>query len=88
MDDKQVVKLNINGQEIVFNVDDAAHEKLIDEMQPNKKVVPMHNFLVRVVQPESKDALTPLLKKPGAVMEIAAKLLEEFSPELSIKLGE
>lgn len=86
MDD--TISLNINGTAINFNVDTMAHEHLIDEMQADSKVTPMHKFLIRTVVPESREALKPFLKNPGSLMEIGGKVLEEFSPKLKITVGE
>jgi hypothetical protein len=87
MDDNKVT-LTINGKKITFNVTPESHERLIDEMQPNSKVTPMHNFLVRSVGKESKEDLTPLLKNPSTVIEIGTAVIEAISPKLKITLGE
>ncbi|MCP3944516.1 MAG: hypothetical protein GY710_23980, partial [Desulfobacteraceae bacterium] len=59
MDEK--VTLKINGAAINFNVTADIHERLIDEMNPANKIAPMHNFLIRAVESESKEALDPFL---------------------------
>jgi len=82
------ITLKINGNPILFNVNTDAHERLIDEMKADNKVAPMHNFLIRTVDKESKEALTPFLKYPSSVMEIGGKVLEEFSPKLKLTVGE
>jgi len=82
------ITLNINGSKIIFNVDETAHERLIDEMQPNAKVVPMHNFLMRTVTPETKAALEPLIEHPASVVDIATHVVGQFTPKLRITLGE
>ncbi len=80
--------LNINGDPIHFNVTEDTHERLIDEMKADSKVAPMNNFLVRTVDPESKEALAPFLKNPGLVMEIGTKVLEAFTPKIKVTVGE
>lgn len=87
MSDNTII-LNINDTAIHFNVSTNAHERLIDEMKADSKVVPMHNFLMRTVEAESKEALAPFLKNPSSTMEIGGKVLEEFSPKLRITVGE
>ena len=82
------IVLNINGDAITFNVTNEDHEKLINELQPTNKVGPMHNFLMRSVEKESKEALTPLLKNPSHVLTIAEKVIEKFVPQLEITVGE
>jgi hypothetical protein len=86
--DNNKTTLNINDTVIHFNVTTTAHERLIDEMKADSKVVPMHNFLMRTVDAESKEALAPFLKNPSSTMEIGGKVLEEFSPKLRITVGE
>ena len=88
MEEKQTISLNINGTDIRFNVDTTAEERLIDELKDNSKVGPMRNFLIRVVAPESKEALKPFLASPSAIVQIAEKVTEGFAPTLKIALGE
>lgn len=88
MEEKQTISLNINGTIIRFNVDTTAEEKFIDEVQEDNKVTPMRNFLMRTVDPESKEALKPFLKSPSTAMKIGEKVVEAFSPTLEIALGE
>ena len=82
------ISLTINGEKIDFNVTADSYEKLIDELQPNSKVTPMHNFLMRTVTPETKEMLVPFMSNPGNVTEICGKVMEEYSPKLKITLGE
>lgn len=85
---KNKISLNINGNQIEFNVDETAQEHLIDAMQADNKVAPMHTFLMRTVTPETKEKLKPFLKNPASTMEIGSKLIEEFTPKLQITVGE
>lgn len=86
--DANKITLKLNGTPIHFNVTPDTHERLIDEIKANSKVAPMNNFLVRTVDAESKEALAPFLKNAGLVVEIATKVLEEFTPKLKITVGE
>jgi len=86
MNDK--ITLNINCTPVHFNVTQDTHERLIDEMKIESKVGPMNNFLIRTVDPESKEALAPFIKNAGSIMEIGGKVLEEFTPKLKITVGE
>lgn len=85
--EKSIV-LNVNGEPLKFKVTADNHEKLINEMQPNNKVAPMHNFLTRSVEAESKDALKPYLENSAHVLEIGGQLIEEFVPKLKVTVGE
>lgn len=84
----ETIKLTINDNDIHFNIDMKAQERLVNEMQPNQKVAPMHNFLVRTVTPESKEALKPFLEVPIYVMQIAEKVLDGYRSKLDFVLGE
>jgi len=82
------IVMKLNGEPVTFDVTNDAHERLINEMQPTNKVGPMHNFLIRTVAKESKETLTPFLESPASVMAITEHLIEKFTPELKITLGE
>jgi hypothetical protein len=82
------IVMNVNDQKITFNVTADAHERLINEIQPTNKVGPMHNFLNRCVDHESKEALAPFLKSPSSVLAITEHLVERFVPKLKITVGE
>ena len=85
MSDK--IKIMINDQAIFFKPTVELQEKLINETQPNNKVSPMHNFLIRSVCDESKDALKPFLANPSHTMMIAEKVVSAFIPDIKIELG-
>lgn len=84
----ETIKLNINDKSIVFNVTTDAYEKVIDEMRPDSKVTPMHNFLTRTVDSKSKDGLMAFLNNPANIIEIGGKVMEEYAPKLKITVGE
>ena len=54
---------------------------------PNNKVAPAHNFAMRCVADGSREDLKSLLELPGAAIQIAGALVDEFMPDLSIELG-
>lgn len=78
------IKLTVNGQDIAFNVSVDAYNAYVNEMMPNNKVAPSHNFLMRTVAGENREALTEVLKLPGAPIELAGAVVEAYRPELSI----
>ncbi|SCY45941.1 putative phage tail assembly chaperone [Desulfoluna spongiiphila] len=82
------ITLTIDGTAIDFDVTPAHHERLINEMQPNEKVEPTHNFLVRCVAPESKEALKPFLENPTHVMAIGTHLINKVVPAIEVAVGE
>lgn len=84
----KTIKLKIDGKPIAFNVDVAAYDKYLNDLTPHNKVAPARNFLTRTVAAEDKEALKTVLEKPGAALQIANKLAEEFTPDIEIELGE
>ena len=55
-------------------------------MAMDNKVAPAHNYLVRIVSAESKEALEDILKRPGAALQLAGKVNELYAPELEIEV--
>ena len=84
--DKTVI-LIVNDEEMAFDVTLEAFNAYMNEMTPASKVAPSHNFLVRTVREESKSALTELLKLPGAPLELAGAVVEDYKPDLRITVG-
>ena len=82
------ISLKIQGEAIRFNVTPELYHKYIDEVQMTKKVAPAHNFLMRAVAKEDKDALRKILDLPGAAVQIVGQVIEEYAPDLEILLGE
>lgn len=85
---KKTVTLQVNGKKLVFNVTPEAYNKYIDEIQSHKKVGPTRNLLMRTITAESKEDLKSLVDLPGAAMHIASSLVEEYAPDLEIRVGE
>lgn len=78
------ITLSIDGVDYEFNITGDAYEQLQNEMQPDNKVAPMHNFLMRTLaNQENKDTLKKLCEQ-GLTLEIAGKLVEEFRPQVEI----
>ncbi|WP_444894911.1 putative phage tail assembly chaperone [Microbulbifer sp. SSSA005] len=81
----QVIEVTVGDKEFVFNVTRSDYNKYINSVVPNSKVAPSHNFLVNTVQPEDKAELVGVLKtSPGAEVQIAGAVLEEYIPDLAI----
>lgn len=80
----ETITLVIGGAEISFVPNVTAYNKYINEITISNKISPAHNFLKRTVTAETKEALDKLLERPGAALQITAKVMEEYSPELEI----
>lgn len=81
-----VITLVVSGTELQFKPDTPAYNKYINELMPDNKVTPSHNYLRRIVTAECKGALDGLLAKPGVALQLAAKVNEQFVPELEIEV--
>jgi polyribonucleotide nucleotidyltransferase len=80
------INLTVCGQDITFEPNQTAYNKFINEMTMDNKVVPAHNYLMRIIDADSKDALTEILKRPGAALQLAGKVNELYAPELEIEV--
>lgn len=84
--ENNVITLVVGGAELKFAPTTAGYNKYINELMPDNKVAPSHNYLRRVVTPECKEMLDALLEKPGVALQLAAKVNEQFVPELEIEV--
>lgn len=78
------ITLSVNDVEIWFNVGVEDYNAYINEMMPNNKVGPSHNFLVRTVAKEHKQALLDALQVPGMAIQLAGAVVQEYVPEITI----
>lgn len=81
-----IITLVVSGSELKFVPTTQAYNKYINELMPDNKVAPSHNYLRRIVTTECKEALDKLLEKPGVPLQLAAKVNEQFVPELEIEV--
>lgn len=80
----KTLSLTVAGQDLSFEPTMTAYNGYINDLLPGDKVAPSHNYLKRIVTPESKDALDELLKRPGAALQLAGAINAEFAPTLEI----
>ncbi|MCJ8348305.1 putative phage tail assembly chaperone [Moritella sp.] len=74
------------GNDLRFEPSLVAYNKYINEMMPHDKVAPSTNYLRRIVNKDDKAALDEVLKLPGAVMRLLAKVNEHFEADLEIEV--
>ncbi|WP_270807276.1 putative phage tail assembly chaperone [Aeromonas sp. QDB25] len=79
-----IITLEVAGKELKFAPTMVAYNGFLNDMMPNDKVAPAHNYLKKIVCQESKAALDELLKRPGAALQLANAVNAEFAPELDI----
>ncbi|SOB60532.1 Phage protein [Pseudodesulfovibrio profundus] len=84
---KKTITLDINDKPITFHIEPDDYNRFLNEMQPNNKVSPAHNFLMRTVDEGCKEELKELLLIPGAPLTIVGDLVEEYTPDLRITVG-
>lgn len=82
----KTIVLTAAGTDIRFTLDLTAYNKYINEMMPHDKVAPATNYLRRIVHKDDKAALDELLKRPGAVMKLLARVNEEFEGDLEVEV--
>ncbi|MGC6029835.1 putative phage tail assembly chaperone [Enterobacter kobei] len=78
------VTITVNGTDINFEPNVAAYNKYVNEFMPANKVSPAINYLSRIVSADSKDALDKIVKLPGAALQLADAVNEQFAPQLEI----
>ncbi|MDG9666726.1 putative phage tail assembly chaperone [Hahella sp. CR1] len=81
----QLIDVSAAGQDFSFNVTREAYNKYVNAVTPTNKIAPSHNFLVGTVAQEQRDALVKLIRDtPGAEVQLAGAVLEEYTPDLGI----
>ncbi|WP_439413010.1 putative phage tail assembly chaperone [Enterobacter ludwigii] len=79
-----IVTITVNGADINFEPNVAAYNKYVNEFMPANKVSPAVNYLSRIVCSDSKDALAEVITLPGAALQLADAVNEQFAPQLEI----
>ena len=51
---QKTIRLSINGTDLAFDVTTELYNKYVNEMMPNNKVAPAHNFAMRCVADGSR----------------------------------
>lgn len=80
----EMITLTIAGVDVVFEPNEVAYNAYINEMAMDNKVTPSVEYVRSIVARESKEALSAILKKPGAAIQIAAAVNKQYAPELDI----
>ncbi|MFV7361047.1 putative phage tail assembly chaperone [Citrobacter portucalensis] len=80
------IKLTVAGTELVFEPNVTAYNKFINDMSMDNKVAPAVSYLKRIVATESKQTLEGFITRPGAPLQLVAKVNELYAPELEIEV--
>ena len=81
-----LITLVIAEQEIRFEPNMTAYNGFINEMAMDNKIAPAHTYLCRVVVKDDKEALDVFLQQPGAALQIASLLNDQYAPKLEISV--
>lgn len=84
---KKQIALLISGTSIGFTMTTEDYNGYLNEIMPDNKVAPAHNLVMRTVDADSKETLRSILDtSPGASMQIAGLLTQEFAPSIEISV--
>jgi hypothetical protein len=85
--ENKVIALTIGSNDLVFQPTEVEYNDYMNELMPDNKVAPAHNFLFNCVKDESKDALRKITDaNPAAAVQITAAVMAEYAPQLVIKV--
>ncbi|MEQ4671819.1 putative phage tail assembly chaperone [Providencia manganoxydans] len=80
------ITLEIAGKDIRFEPNMTAYNGFINEMAMDNKVAPAHTYLRRIVVKDDIEALDELLQMPGAALQIATSINDQYAPKLEISV--
>ena len=81
----QTIELEVMGKALRFDVTRDEYNRYVNAVLPNNKIAPAHNFCIGVINDDSKADLKAVFKAaPGAEVQVAAAVLEEYMPDLEI----
>jgi hypothetical protein len=84
---KKTIILTVVGTDFSFNVTTTEYNGYMNEIMPDNKVAPAHNLLIRTVDAKQKDELKKLLDEtPGATLQMAGMINQEFAPAIEISV--
>tara|TARA_Y100000310_G_scaffold71917_1_gene67757 strand:- start:10609 stop:10872 length:264 start_codon:yes stop_codon:yes gene_type:complete len=83
----KTIVLTIAGKDLSFDVSTENYNGYLNDVMPDNKVAPSHNFVMRSVVESDKDELRKVLESsPGAAMQISGLLQKEFAPAIEISV--
>jgi hypothetical protein len=84
---KKQITLMIAAVAIGFTMTTDDYNSYLNEIMPDNKVAPAHNLVMRTVDAEQKEELRGILdNSPGAALQIAGLLTQEFAPSIAISV--
>ena len=84
---KKQITLVIAAVTIGFTMTTDDYNGYLNEIMPDNKVAPAYNLVMRTVDAEHKEELRGILDNtPGASLQIAGLLTQEFAPSIAISV--
>ncbi|EWS70125.1 hypothetical protein VN02_023490 [Vibrio vulnificus] len=83
----KTIVLTIGNIDLSFTPTEADYGEYMTEVAQGDLVNASHNFVMSIVDEESKDALRDITKEnPGAALQITGEVLKQYTPKLQIKV--
>jgi len=74
-----------NGEiDLAFTITLAGYNQYINQLTPNNKIQPSHNFLMACVDDKSKPKLREMIKQPGIPVMLASELVNDYQADVTI----
>ena len=86
LNDRREITLEVGDKEFTFTLDTALVNKYFNQLTPANKVAPANNLLTLSVKQEELASLRPLLANTVTTLQLAGALLEEYSPDVEIRV--
>ncbi|MGF1688353.1 putative phage tail assembly chaperone [Photobacterium japonica] len=82
---EKLIQLVVASKELAFKPTEVEYNDYMNELMPDNKVAPAHNFLFNTVTDETKDALREITQaNPGAAVQLTAEVMAQYAPKLVI----
>lgn len=86
-EENNIITLSVNGTDIAFEPTLTAYNQCLnDAAKKNNVTGALRDYLMKTVQPECREALGVLLKRPGMVGNLANALNEAYAPDVDIQV--
>ena len=86
-ENNEVISLKVAGVELFFEPTLTAYNQMSNDAAKDSNVIgALRDYLMKIVTPESRDALSKVLLRPGAAAQIAKVVNEIYAPDLEIEV--
>ncbi|KMK51468.1 hypothetical protein RO21_06020 [[Actinobacillus] muris] len=81
---KNHVVLTVGDTDFRFNLDPAAYDAFVNDVDTKNKITPMRDYLLATVEPNQRDDLAELLQVPGLTTDLFGEVREALLPKINI----